>query len=152
MEETHSQVDIAVPATLVWAILADFRTYGRWNPLIRSILGHPETGRTIEIRVRSTTGSDLRSRPQIVCVREAREMRWLERWRIPGLFFSERRFRLEPLPQGGVRFHHDERAHGVLVALTGHRHRTLGKPGFDAMNAALKQRAERAWVRRADLI
>jgi hypothetical protein len=149
MTETRSQVDIGVPAALVWAILSDFRTYGRWNPLIRGILGHPVSGRQIEISIRSSSGRESRSRPTVVFVREAREMKWLERWRLPGLFSSERRFRIEPLPQGGVRFHHDERVRGILVTLLGLRHRMRGKPGFDAMNSALKQRAESAWARRA---
>jgi hypothetical protein len=149
MSETHSQVDIAVPAALVWAILADFRAYGRWNPLIRGILGHPERGRTIEIKVRSSSGRDQRSRPKIIVVREEREMKWLDCWGVPGLFSSERRFRIVPLPQGGVRFHHDERARGLLVSLLGLRHRQRGQPGFDAMASALKQRAERAWAQRA---
>jgi hypothetical protein len=149
MSETHSQVDIAVPAALVWAILADFRTYGRWNPLIRSILGHPLAGRTIEISVRAASGEERRSRPKVVVIREGREMKWLDRWPIPGLFSSERRFRIVPLPQGGVRFHHDERAQGVLVFLLGLRRRQRSQPGFDAMASALKQRAERAWVQSA---
>jgi hypothetical protein len=79
-----------------------------------------------------------------VFVREEREMKWLDRWRIPGLFTSERRFRLVPLAHGGVRFHHEERAQGML----GLRRRVRGQPGFDAMASALKQRAERVWVQR----
>jgi hypothetical protein len=149
MTETRSQVDIAVPAALVWAILADFRTYGRWNPLIRGILGNAEAGRRIEISLQSSSGSQVRSQPTIVYVREAREMRWQERWRVPGLFTSERRFWIETLPKGGVRFHHVEQTRGLLVSLLGHRRRSRGKSAFDAMSAALKLRAERAWAQRA---
>jgi hypothetical protein len=39
MQEVHTPIDIEAPASLVWAILADFRTYGRCNPLVRGILG-----------------------------------------------------------------------------------------------------------------
>jgi len=149
MSETHSHVDINVPAALVWAILADFRAYRRWNPLIRGILGHAERGRRIEVTLCSSSGRQLRSRPTIVFLREEREMKWLDRWRVPGLFSSERRFQIEPLPQGGVRFHHDEQARGLLVSLLGLRRRLRSQPGFDAMAHALKQRAERAWAQRA---
>jgi hypothetical protein len=148
MTETRSEVDIDVPAALVWGILADFRAYGRWNPLIRGILGHPVPGGTIEISLRTSTGQEMRSRPTVVFVREEREMKWLDRWRIPGLFTSERRFRLVPLAHGGVRFHHEERAQGMLVSLLGLRRRVRGQPGFDAMASALKQRAERVWAQR----
>jgi hypothetical protein len=147
MGETRSQIDIAVPAALVWVILADLGLYGRWNPLIRGILGKAEAGRRIEISLLSSTGSRIRTQPTIVHLREEREMRWCERWRVPGLFASERRFSIESLPQGGVRFHHSERTDGILVSLLGYRRRSRSKTAFDAMNTALKLRAERAWAR-----
>jgi hypothetical protein len=149
MSETRSEIDIAVPAALVWVILADFGTYGHWNPLIRGILGKAEAGRRIEISLLSSSGARIRTQPTIVHLREEREMRWHERWRVPGLFASERRFSIQALPQGGVRFHHTERARGLLVSLLGYRRRSRSKPAFDAMNTALKLRAERAWERRA---
>jgi hypothetical protein len=105
-------------------------------------------GGKIEISLRSSSGRQMRSRPTVVFVREGREMTWLDRWRTPGLFSSERRFRLVPLAHGGVRFHHEERAQGMLVSLLGLRRRVRGQPGFDAMASALKQRAERVWAQR----
>jgi hypothetical protein len=149
MTKTRSQVDTGEPAALVWAILSGFRTCGRWNSLIRGILGHPVSGRQVEIGIRSSSGRESRSRPTVVVIGEAREMKCRERWRLPRLFSSERRFRIEPLPQGGVHFHHDERVPGIPVTLIGLRRRMRGKPGYDAMNNALKLRAESAWARRA---
>jgi hypothetical protein len=146
MQEVHTHIDIEAPATLVWAILSDFRTYGRWNPLIRGILGRASAGAQIEIKLRAPSGGDVSVRPTVVRVREAREMRWLDRWTMPGLFSSERRFRIEPLPQGGVRFHHGEQARGIMVPLLNQRRQLRGRRGLDAMNNALKQRAERAWA------
>ena len=146
MQQLQTHIDIHAPASLVWAILADFRTYKHWNPSIRGILGRPSTGAQIEVSLRSRQGSDFRIRPTIVRVREAKELRWLERWRLPGFFSSERRFRIEPLPQGGVRFHHDEHVTGIMVRLLPERGCVRSQSGFDAMNAALKQRAERACV------
>jgi hypothetical protein len=144
MQEVHTYIDIEAPPSLVWAILADFGTYRRWNPLICGILGRPANGAQLEIRLKSPVGDDVSIRSMIVRVREPRELRWLERWTIPGLFASERRFRIEPLPQGGVRFHHGEQVRGIMVPLLAQRRRLRGKSGFDAMNTALKQRAERA--------
>lgn len=146
MQQLETHIDIHAPASLVWAILADFRAYKRWNPSIRGILGRPATGAQIEVSLRSLQGSDFRIRPTIVRVREAKELRWVERWTLPGFFSSERRFRIEPLPQGGVRFHHDEHVKGIMARLLPGRGHVRGQSGFDAMNAALKQRAERACV------
>jgi hypothetical protein len=144
MQEVQTYIDIEAPPSLVWAILADFGTYRRWNPLICGILGRPASGAQLEIRLRSPGGDDVSIRSMLVRVREPRELRWLERWTIPGLFASERRFRIEPLPEGGVRFHHGEQVRGIMVPLLAQRRRLRGKSGFDAMNTALKQRAERA--------
>ena len=146
MREIQTYIDIGAPASLVWGILADFGTYRRWNPLIRGVLGRPSNGAEIEIRLRSPQGEDVSIRSTIVRVREPRELRWRERWTVPGLFSSERRFRIEPLDEGGVRFHHGEQARGIMVPLLNQRRRLRGKSGFDAMNTALKQRAERAWA------
>lgn len=149
MQEVQSHIDIEAPASLVWAILADFGSYRRWNPLIRGVLGHTAAGAEIEIRLRSTAGQDVSIRSTVVRVREPRELRWLERWTMPGLFSSEHRFQIETLPDGGVRFHHGERVRGFMVPLLNRRRRLRGQPGFDAMNTALKQRAERAWANHA---
>ena len=144
MQQVQTHIDIEAPASLVWAIVADFRTYRRWNPLIRGVLGRPSAGTRIEMQLRSQGGEDVSVCSTMVRVREPRELRWLERWVVPGLFKSERRFRIESLPEGGVRFHHGEQAWGIMVPLLNQRRRLRAKPGFDAMNNALKQRAERA--------
>jgi len=144
MRQVQTYIDIQAPASLVWAILADFGTYRRWNPLIRGVLGRPTRGAEIEVRLRSTQGDDVSVRSTIVRAHEPRELRWLDHWTLPGLFSSERRFRIEALPEGGVRFHHGEQVQGIMVPLMAGRRRLRGKSGLDAMNTALKQRAERA--------
>ncbi len=146
MQQVQTHIDIEAPASLVWAILADFGRYQRWNPLISGVLGQPRTGARIEIKLRSPRGVEFSVRATVVHVREERELRWCERWTLPRLFSSERRFRVEQLPRGGVRFHHSEQARGIMVPLLAKRRRLLGQSGFDAMNAALKRRAERAWA------
>lgn len=149
MRQIHTQIDIEAPASIVWSILADFGMYRRWNPLIRGVLGHATSGRQIEVRLAAPPGADVAARLTIVHLQKDHEMTWLEWWSVPGLFASERRFRIEPLPNGSVRFHHGEQVRGVMVPLLGQRRRSRGRAGFDAMNKALKQRAEDAWAHTA---
>jgi hypothetical protein len=138
MSEHKTQIDIDAPAAVVWSILADFAAYGRWNPLICAVLGRPGEGRRIEIS-EASGGRPRSARPLIVRLRENREMQWVEHSRLPGMFSSERRFRIE-LRSRGVRFHYIERHGGVLSLLPG----SAGpSPGIAAMAKALKQRAER---------
>jgi hypothetical protein len=77
-------------------------------------------------------------------VREPRELYWLGTWGFASLFASERRFRIESLADGHVRFHQSERFDGVAVPFVwaGLRRRLIAD--FGAMNDALKERAERA--------
>jgi hypothetical protein len=148
MRQIQTHIDIDAPASIVWAILADFGTYDRWNPLIRGILGRPAIGRQIEIRLTLPSGAIVAARPTIVHLREEREMRWLERWATPGAFTSDRRFRIEQRSEGGVRFHHSELTRGIVLLLLDLRRRLRGRSDLDAMNRALKLRAERAWAHR----
>jgi hypothetical protein len=60
------------------------------------------------------------------------------------LFGAERRFQIESLPEGGVRFRQDERFDGLLAPLMWRRLARERGPAFDRMNRALKARAERA--------
>lgn len=138
MEEIRTHVDIDAPAAVVWSILANFPAYGRWNPLIRGVLGRASEGRTIEIRTRHARG-EKSTRPTIVRLRENRELQWIEQSRLPGLYAAERRFRIE-MRSHGVRLHHSERASGLL-AWTARRPR-LSPAALEGMNRALKQRAE----------
>ena len=138
MEEIRTHVDIDAPAAVVWSILANFPAYGRWNPLIRGVLGRAAEGRTIEIRTRHARG-EKSTRPTIVRLRENRELQWIEQSRLPGLYAAERSFRIE-MRSHGVRLHHSERASGLL-AWTARRPR-LSPAALEGMNRALKQRAE----------
>jgi hypothetical protein len=144
MLEIRTHIDIAASASLVWGILIDFGSYRRWNPLIRSIVGQALVGNSIQVTQDvgivgvATLCSDL------TLVRELRELRWLGRWTIPGIHSAERRFGIESLPRGGVRFHHSERYRGIVVQFRRRLLQQVVEPAFGAMNVALKRRAERA--------
>lgn len=135
---------------MVWHILTDFATYRRWNPTLRTVLGSPERGRTIFITQRRKPGATVSARTKngttfrriVKHVREPRELYWLGTWGTASWFSSERRFRIESLPGGGVRFHQNERLRGFAAPFVwwGFRHK-MG-PALSAMNIALKSRAE----------
>jgi hypothetical protein len=142
MSQLKTQIDIDAPAAIVWSILADFAAYGHWNPLIRGVMGRASEGRRIEITATSAAGRKENAKPLIVRLRENREMQWVERWRLPGMFASERRFRIE-LRSSGVRFHYSETRSGMMALLTSSVGLGRLQPGLAAMAAALKTRAER---------
>jgi hypothetical protein len=158
MREISTYIDIDASASLVWDILTDFATYRRWNPTMRTVLGSAERGNTILITQRRDAGGAAAQRSRggwtvrrtIKHVREPRELYWLGTWGSASVFTSERRFRIESLPAGRVRFHQCERLRGVAVPFVwwGLRHKLT--PAFRAMNDALKHRAEVAEAQRAN--
>ena len=80
-------------------------------------------------------------RPTVLCVAPERELRWLGRLIVPGLFDGEHRFLIEPLEAGRSRFIQSERFSGLLVPLAGGGLEKTAA-GFEQMNVALKHDAE----------
>ncbi|MFQ3665679.1 MAG: SRPBCC domain-containing protein, partial [Sphingomonadaceae bacterium] len=86
----------------------------------------------------------MRFQPTLLVAEPARELRWRGRLVLPGLFDGEHWLRLQP-DGTSTRLVHGERFSGLLVPLlAGTLDRT--RAGFEAMNAALKAEAERAWA------
>lgn len=141
MRELTSSVEIRAPAARVWQILTDFASYPEWNPFITSANGEPERGATLRIRVEPPDGRAMSFSPRVLEAEPERELRWLGSLLVPRLFDGEHSLRIEPLGDERVRFVQSERFSGVLVPLFGG---TLEKTrrGFEAMNEALKRRAE----------
>ena len=82
-------------------------------------------------------------RPTVTRVIPNRELRWLGRLVLPGIFDGEHIFEIEPGSDGKVQFVHRENFRGVLVPLFWKRLNTEIRKGFEDMNVALKARADR---------
>jgi hypothetical protein len=141
MKRVATSIDIAAPPEHVWAILTDFPAHARWNPFITDIAGEPKQGGRLSIRVHPPGGKGMTFKPRLLVVAPGRELRWLGRLLVPGLFDGEHYFLLEPIA-AGTRLTHGENFSGLFVALTGRAGFARIEAGFEAMNRALKARAE----------
>jgi hypothetical protein len=143
MRELQTSIEIDATPERVWEVLTDFDSYPDWNPFIRSARGKAEPGAKLENRLEPPGGRAMTFKPTVLVAEPARELRWLGRLFLPRLFDGEHIFRLEPLEGGRTRFVQAERFRGVLVPLFG---KTLEQTrrGFEAMNEALRRRAEAA--------
>ncbi|MBS4104457.1 SRPBCC domain-containing protein [Tsukamurella paurometabola] len=131
-------IEIAAPPGEVWRVLVDFAAYPQWNPfVIRAAAPDGVTvGRDLDVRI-SNGGSETAFRPEVLAVEPERELRWVGRVLVPGLLDGEHSFRLEAVA-GGTLFTQSERFRGVLVLPAGASIDVAD--GFDAMNAALRDR------------
>ena len=139
MKQILREIEIAATPEQVWSVLTDFGAYPQWNPFIRSIGGEAKVGQTLDVRI-----NKMRFRPKVVSVAPGRELRWLGHLLVPGLFDGEHRFEIEPLAPGRVLFRQLERFTGAFVPLLWPLMGKSTAQGFEAMNHALKQRAESA--------
>jgi hypothetical protein len=144
MKTLRTQIDIDASAEQVWDTLTNFADYSTWNQFITHLAGTLAPGERLEVRIEPPGGADMSFRPTVLAVAPARELRWVGHLLISGLFDGEHQFEIHPLGPGRVRFVQQERFTGVLVALFARNLDAHTLPGFNAMNAALKARAEAA--------
>ena len=143
MKELSAQIEIEAPAERVWGILTDFAKFPEWNPFIRQASGEPKTGARLKIRLEPTGGRAMTFKPKMLNVEPNREIRWLGRLLIPGLFDGEHSLTIEPLDEKRVRFTQREKFTGLLVPFMAKSVDRDARRGFEEMNRALKERSEK---------
>lgn len=142
IHQLHTEIEIEAPAERVWAVLTDFAAYPEWNPFVRSVAGVARKGERLQVEIRPDGGRAMRFSPVVLAAEAGRELRWLGRVLLPGIFDGEHVFVIEPLEGGRVRLRQSERFGGILVGLFRAQLDRDTLRGFEAMNRALKQRSE----------
>ena len=144
MHEIRTEIEIRATPARIWSILADFPSHPQWNPFVKRIEGEPQPGTKLTISVQPQGGKGMTFRPTVLTAIPNLELRWLGRLLVPGIFDGEHYFQIQSLDAETCRFIHGEKFSGLLVPLFRSSLENGTKPGFEAMNRALKQRAESA--------
>lgn len=142
MKELKTEIEINASASRVWAILTDLGQYAVWNAFIPEAEGEVKKGARLRVRIAPPGGKAMTFTPTVTLVEPERAFRWLGRLFLPGVFDGEHIYEITPLAEDRVRFVQREEFRGVLVPLFWKNLGTQTRQGFEAMNAALKQRAE----------
>lgn len=143
----RSAIEIRAPLEVVWHVLTDFAAYPAWNPHLRRVKGRPREGRRIFIHSQPEGGRPIQFRPRVVTWQPPYELRWRSTLVSRRLFSAEHGFRLVPLGDDRVRFVQDETFSGLLVPLYARLRLPATRRGFEQMNQALRERAERETAR-----
>lgn len=141
MREIKTAIPIHAPDIVVARILADFSAYPEWNPFITGIRGVPEIGETLSVTLRLPGDTVLTMSPRIIVANDL-ELAWLGHLWIQGLFDGEHHFVIQSEDRLSCTFIQYEQFRGILMPFTG-RLLVRTRQGFEAMNRALKERAER---------
>lgn len=142
-KEIKAEILINSTPQKVWNVLLDFNNYPSWNPFIQSVHGRFQLGKRIKILLKhpgKNSGVWVKSKINVLEVQK--ELRWMGRLFIPGLFDGEHSFEVIPNENGTTTFRQSERFKGLLVPffpdMDGN---TI--IGFQQMNEKLKERVEK---------
>jgi len=143
MRDIYSEIEIKSSPEQVWHILTDFPSFPEWNPFIRKAEGELRVGKHLEVKLKPPKGMGMTLKPKILTIRPNQELSWLGHLYIPWLFDGRRIFTIIHLDENRVLFVQREKFTGILFPvfwLIGVTKNALG--GFEAMNKALRERAE----------
>ncbi len=129
------------PAARVWDVFAAADKWPEWNPFAR-VTGRFAPGERLTVVLTPPGKSAMTFRPTVVKLDPGRELRWLGHLGTPGLFDGEHGFRVVAEDAGRCRFEQFEAFTGLLVAPILWIAGAATRQGFEAMNRALKARAE----------
>ncbi len=144
MKELRAEIEIGAPAERVWASLTDFASFPEWNPFLRNIRGKLEVGAKLEVVLGASGTRGIMFRPTVKKVVPNRELRWLGRLGICGLFDGEHIFELTTVAPNRVRLVQRELFRGLLVPVLWRSLERDTRRGFEEMNRALRDRATSA--------
>ncbi len=137
-----TEIEIAASASTVWAELTDTSAFADWNPLIKSLSGDLSEGNRINVTIELPGKSPMDFTPTVLVSKKNRELRWVGHLGIRGIFDGEHYFVMEETAHGTTLFRHGKSFSGMLTHILLPLIGNDTKSGFDAMNKALKHRAE----------
>lgn len=119
MKEIHTEIEINASGERVWRVLTNFTAYPKWNPFVRRLEGEVSVGARLHVYIQPSGGKGMSFRPTVLVAEPNRELRWLGRQWLPGIFDGEHSFVIEPLGERNVRFVRRERFRGLLLPCGG---------------------------------
>jgi hypothetical protein len=141
MKELRTEIEIQATPEKVWQVVSELDQYPEWNPFIHQAIGKAKMGEQVDITFK--TGSKEMTLHCLVIKSEPnRELCWKYHVGSQLLFSGEHSFTIEPVDTTHVRFVDREIFNGLLVPLQARDIDTNSKRGFEAMDKALKARAE----------
>ncbi len=140
--EIKKEVLINATPEKVWAVLTDFENYPAWNPFIKSVEGKAEVGSKITVTIMQSADKGTTFKPTVLTVVAAKELSWLGRLLLPGIFDGKHKFELIDNRNGTTTFRQSEKFSGILVPLFKKQLENNTAMGFEGMNKKLKEFAE----------
>lgn len=142
MKSITTEIIIHAPASTIWSILNNFQAYPSWNPFITKMKGNLALGESLLVII-ANNGKKNTFKPVVTTLHKEEEFAWTGKLPL-GIFNGNHYFKLEKVDEQTTRFVHGEHFSGWLSSpiLLLIEKETIR--GFEAMNKALKNKAEQA--------
>ena len=139
--EIATEIEFNATPESVWKVLTDFENYPKWNPFIKSISGEKKEGKRLAIEITQPNRKPMTFSPVVLTFKTNKELRWLGKLGVKGIFDGEHYFRIIERENGYIKFEHGEIFSGILVGFMPKLLKDT-KIGFERMNKALKEECE----------
>jgi hypothetical protein len=141
-KEIRTEIDIEATPEKVWEVLTALDQYPEWNPFLHHAIGKAELGAKVEV-IFKFGSKDMTLHCTVTKVEPNHVLGWKYHIGLPFLYQGEHIFTLESAGDNLVHFSDKEIFTGLLVPFLVNEN---DKVGFEAMDQALKERAEEAQI------
>jgi hypothetical protein len=126
----------------VWAAIAEIDQYVNWSPFIKSVQGELKTGEQLEVLIMPEGEDGMKFTPEVLVADTNRELRWIGKLGVHGVFDGEHYFILEKLDDNRTRLFHGEEFSGLLTPVIWSLIADSTLKGFLSHNQSLKMLVE----------
>jgi hypothetical protein len=127
----------------VWAAIAEIDQYANWSPFIKSIEGELKIGAQLEVLIMPEGDNGMKFTPEVLVADTNRELRWIGKLGVHGVFDGEHYFILEKLDGNRTRLLHGENFSGLLTPIIWSSIIDSTLRGFKNHNPSLKMLLEK---------
>ncbi|MBL6444999.1 SRPBCC domain-containing protein [Fulvivirga sp. 29W222] len=143
MKQLKTSIEIASSPEKIWNVLMDFKAYPEWNPFIISIIGKPKVRERLRVSIQPPGSKPMVFKPQVTLFKRNKQFGWLGSLFMRGIFDGHHVFEIEELGNNKCILIQREEFSGLLVPLLWKSLDTKTRAGFKAMNAKIKDLAEK---------
>lgn len=143
LKRLEKSIVINASAEKVWQVLTDFQNWENWNTFITKSEGIAEEGTKLT-NTFDNDGKQMVFKPKILKAEPNKELVWIGRLFMPGIFDGTHGFRIEEIGPNQIRFTNYESFKGLLSGVIMKKIYDKTAAGFDQMNLELKAQAEQS--------
>lgn len=143
----EDRIGIQAPAEVIWAIVYDLERWREWNPTYTEASGQVKIGETLTLTLALPDQPPQVIQPKVIDWVPNEQLHWRLSF-MGGLIKTLRYMEITAVSEHGCIVDNGEIFGGLMGPSLGKRMGRVVRRGFQAMNAALKTRAEAEWAAR----